>query len=322
MNKLKKLLDDKKCFKLICGAGNKNLEEIEKFVAVYAKAGCYFFDISADSKVLAAAQRGLDFAIAKEDKQNYHFCISVGTQEDLHFNKVWIDSKFCIQCSKCIEICPQKAINKYFKVDKNKCIGCLKCKKVCKHNAIFIEQSNVCIENILNFTDNSIISCIELHVSGADVNEACVKWDYLCQNFNGILSLCIGREQLGNKQLLDLVKKLLERRKPYTTIIQADGSPMSGGKDNFKTTLQAVATAELIQNEKLDVYLTLSGGVNFQTVKLAKLCNIDFHGLSFGSYARKILKEYIDRKDFWTNEDIFKAAVNKAENLIKLMTAD
>ena len=29
-------------------------------------------------------------------------------------------------------------------------------------------------------------------------------------------------------------------------IIQADGIPMSGGKDNFNTTLQAVATAEVI----------------------------------------------------------------------------
>lgn len=59
--------------------------------------------------------------------------------------------------------------------------------------------------------------------------------------FSGPLSICIDRSKLGDEKLLTRVKKMLEIRKPYTTIIQADGFPMSGGKDDFKTTLQAVA---------------------------------------------------------------------------------
>jgi len=62
---LKKILEEKKCFKLICGAGNENLQEVERLVALYAKAGCRFFDLSSSEEVLQAAQKGLDFAIPK-----------------------------------------------------------------------------------------------------------------------------------------------------------------------------------------------------------------------------------------------------------------
>ena len=44
---LKNLLESKKCFKLICGAGNEDVKEVEKLVALYSKAGCRFFDLSA-----------------------------------------------------------------------------------------------------------------------------------------------------------------------------------------------------------------------------------------------------------------------------------
>ena len=43
---------------------------------------------------------------------------------------------------------------------------------------------------------------------------------------------------------------MIESREDYTTIIQADGFPMSGGDDNYKSTLQAVATAEIVMNAK------------------------------------------------------------------------
>lgn len=45
---------------------------------------------------------------------------------------------------------------------------------------------------------------------------------------------------------------------------------MSGGDDNYKSTLQAVATGEIVQNAKLPVYLILSGGTNAKTTELAK----------------------------------------------------
>lgn len=309
---LKELLEQKKCFKLICGAGNENLQEVERLVALYAAAGCHFFDLNASQEVLKAAQKGLDFAVAKENQEDYHFCVSIGTKNDQHFKKAKIDSEKCKRCEQCIKACPQNAINSYFKVIKDKCIGCLKCQRVCKHGAIEIYTENKPFDYSIFQPFN--LSCIELHVS--DGKEAEKNWDYLCENFGGMLSICIGRDKFSNDQALELVKKLVEKREPYTTIIQADGSPMSGGEDDYKTTIQAVAMAELIQSANLPVYVLMSGGTNSKTAEVANLCNINFNGVGVGSYARKLVKEYMERDDFFENKIIFDEALKIAKRLV------
>ncbi len=181
---LKKLLEQKKCFKLICGAGNENLEEVEKLVALYAKAGCHFFDLSANTEVLKAAQKGLDFAIPKSEQGDYHFCVSVGIQGEPHLNKAKIDQAKCHECKKCIKACPQEAISKKFKIKEEKCIGCLRCLKACKHAAIEIYQKNKPLGEILPtlLTPHlSPLTCLELHASGEDENDVNERWDYLNQ---------------------------------------------------------------------------------------------------------------------------------------------
>ena len=315
---LKELLEQKKCFKLICGAGNENLAEVEKLVALYASAGCHFFDLSASEEVLKVAQKGLDFAIPKNEQKDYHFCLSVGMKNDPHVCKARINSEKCKRCEKCVKICPQHAISEYFKVREKNCIGCLRCKSVCKHGAIEIYSQDESLEQIMApLINNASIKCVELHANGQDDEEVHDKWKYLRKNFDGMLSICIGRSNLSNEQVLARVKRLVEKREPYTTIIQADGSPMSGGEDDFKTTLQAVAMAEIIQKEHLPVYLLLSGGTNSKTAELCKLCGVDFNGIGIGSFARKIVKEYIARDDFFENKEIFDEASKIASSLIQ-----
>lgn len=315
VNMLKSLLEEKKCFKLICGAGNENLEEVERLVALYSKAGCHFFDLAADEEVLKAAQKGLDFSIPKGEQKHYHFCISIGTKNDQHVQKAKINFMNCRQCAKCYKICPQNAINPYFKVSEKKCIGCLKCKEVCEHNAVEI-YSNKKVFDLSTFKPLNP-SCIELHASDFDEDEIDEIWNNLNENFNGILSLCIGCSKLSVEQALNRVKRLISKRKPYTTIIQADGQPMSGGENDYKTTIPAVATAHFIQSAELPVYLMLSGGTNPKTPRAAKVCNVDYNGISFGSYARKIVKEYIEQDDFLTNEAIFEEASKIAKTLVQ-----
>ena len=82
-------------------------------------------------------------------------------------------------------------------------------------------------------------------------------------------------------------------------------------------TLQAVATAELIQNEKLPVYILLSGGTNSKSKELAKLCGININGVAVGSYARNIVRKYIERDDFLTNKTIFQEAQLIAKQLVE-----
>ena len=109
-------------------------------------------------------------------------------------------------------------------------------------------------------------------------------------------------------------------RKPYTTIIQADGIPMSGGEDSYKTTLQAVAMAEIIQNANLPVYLTLSGGTNSKTLELSHQCDIYPNGVAIGSWARKIIANNLSLPDFWTNLTAQEDAIKAAETLIQSNT--
>ena len=309
---LKDLLEKKHCFKLICGAGNDDCESVSKLVYLYALAGCKFFDLSANADVITCAKE----SIAKAKINDAYICASIGIKGDPHSNKAVIDYNKCINCGSCESICPQNAIL-YAKVKKAKCIGCSRCSKVCPRNAIsYISEAKELDEVIPPLIENGI-DCLEFHIIGQDEKEILTKWNYLNKNFQGFLSICISRGKMGDEDLISTLKKMIATRKPYTTIIQADGFPMSGGKDDYKTTLQAVATAEIVQNAHLPIYLMLSGGTNSKTAELSKMCNIDYNAIAIGSFARKIVKEYIDRPDFWTNKYILEQAVEIAQKLIE-----
>ncbi|MDR1327050.1 MAG: hypothetical protein LBJ74_01445 [Heliobacteriaceae bacterium] len=219
---LKDLLENRNCFKLVCGAGNENAVQVEELVKIYYAAGCRFFDVSANLEVVNAAKRvmGVDS----------YLCVSISAKGDPHITKA-----------------------------KD-------------------------LEKILLLG----IDCIELHAACEDEGEAIGKWQWLNENFDGMLSICLGRGRLGDSQLIGRIKKMLEYRALYTTIVQADGFPMSGGADDYKSTLQAVAAAQIVQNANLPVYLLLSGGTNSKTAELARLCGVAPHGIAVGSYARQI----------------------------------
>ena len=308
---LKELLDSGKCFKLVCGAGNEDANEVEKLVALYSAAGCKFFDLSANPEIVEAAKRGLQGRSA-------YLCVSVGIKGDPHVQKAQIDYEKCAGCHKCEEICPQKTIS-HCKVKKARCIGCGKCYSVCKHGAILFTSENKDLKEVLPPLIEKGINCIELHAMGENDEETFEKWDYINSIYNGFLSICISRGHLSEEKMINRIKKMIEKRKPYSTIIQADGFPMSGSKDDFKTTLQAVSTAEIIQNAKLSVYTMLSGGTNSKTAELAKLCGINYHGIAIGTYARKIIRKYIEREDFLTNKYAFNEALKIASSLVQTL---
>ena len=306
---LKELLDNRKCFKLVCGAGNEDPIEVEKLVALYSAAGCKFFDLSAKPEIVDAAKRGL------QGREGY-FCVSAGIKGDPHIRKSQIDYEKCSGCHKCEEICPQKAI-RHCKVLAARCIGCGRCYSVCKHGAISFREENLDLKEVLLPLIEKGIDCIELHAMSENIDEALEKWDTINEIYDGMLSICTARGNLSDEKMLELIKKTTGNRKPYSTIVQADGFPMSGGKDDYKTTLQAVATAEIVQNAKLPVYIMLSGGTNSKTAELAKMCSINYNGIAVGSFARKIVRQYIEREDFLRNKYAFDDAVNIAKNLIQ-----
>ena len=301
------IFKEKRCFKLILGAGNQNLDEVEKLVYVYSLAGCNLFDLSADKNVLLAAKKGLEKAGIKNER---YLCISVGTNDDIHLKKAEINPEKCIKCNKCAEICPQDAINNFI-VDDKKCIGCSKCLKECEQNALFLKSDKKDLKEILPPLIDLGIDMIEFHTSGVDKIEAYKMRDEINLLFKGPLGICTNRSKLSNEDYISFLNKLIENKPLYSTVIQADGAPMSGGCDDFKTTLQTVAAAEIIQNANLPVFIILSGGTNSKSSELAKLCGVNISGVSIGSYARKIVKEAINQNDFET-------AVKIAKNLVDI----
>lgn len=308
---LKDLLETKHCFKLVCGAGNEDVEEIKRLVYLYAAAGCRFFDVSANEEVVAAAREALDLAKVYDA----NLCVSVGIKNDPHVNKAVIDFDRCVNCGACEGICPQGAIH-YGKVKKTKCIGCGRCWKVCSRAAISYISEEKKLDEILPPIVDKGVDCIEFHAMGLDEEEIFFKWKYINENYDGILSICTSRGKLSDEALVARIQKMTENRELYTTIIQADGFPMSGGDDNYKSTLQAVATAEIVQNAKFPVYLILSGGTNGKTTELAQMCEISYHGVAIGSYARKIVRRYIERQDFWKNPNVLADALELAKPLV------
>ncbi len=209
---LEDLLKSRQCFKLVCGANNEDAAAVYDLVKLYYGAGCRFFDLRADLKVLEAARRAAPEGF---------FCVSVAAPGDPHCSPVDVS-----------EVLPA-------------------------------------------FLD---VDCIELHA--ATTSDIGQTWSWLRENFSGLLSLCVSRSRLSDAQMIERVREC------GPDIIQADGLAMTGGADNYAATLQAVATAQML--EKLSGYLLLSGGTNTKTAELAHLCGVKAHGVSVGSFARAI----------------------------------
>lgn len=317
---LEDILKKRKCFKLVCGAGNEDAVEVEKLVALYAKAGASYFDLSAREDVVEAAFRGLRRVIPEKKLGDYYLNVSVGIKGDPHVSKSIIDEELCTLCGECKIACTHRAIieePESYTVDAVRCIGCGDCIKVCPVDAITSYSKTKPLEKVLPPLVSMGIHSIELHAVSEDEEGVREQWQIINECFDGMLSLCIDRSCLSDAQLLNRIKHLIKDRPDYSTIIQADGAPMSGCDDKHETTLQALATAQIVQRANLPIFLMLSGGTNSKTSEMAKLFNLSAHGNALGSYARMIVREYIDRDDFLENEKIFAEALEIAKDLVK-----
>ena len=298
--------------KIVCGAGNEDAESVKRLVYIYAKAGCKLFDLSARKEILAAAKEATELA----EINDIHFCVSIGIKGDSHIRNAKVDTFSCNKCGVCYKNCPNDAIDSFLLINEKKCIGCGICANKCPNQAIKMYDKDINVAEILPYMVLNSVEILELHIMGHDKHDLDYKWKVINECNPKFASICIDRENFGNKEVLSRIKEMIAIRKPYTSIIQADGIPMSGSDDTYKTTLQAVAMAEIIQNAKLPVHIVLSGGTNSKTAELAKLCGIDYWGIAIGSWARKIVKPYICMPDFWTNKDAQTKAIEIAKDLV------
>jgi ferredoxin len=316
---LKEILVNNRCFKLVCGAGNEDPVEVEKLVAVYARAGANYFDLSARLEVVVAAKEGLARVVPKSDRKKYFFNVSVGMPGDPHVRKAVIAVQKCNSCTACVKVCNQKAlkiVSGKCVVIKERCIGCGDCVKVCPVIAITFVTEKRDLQEILPPLIALGLDSLELHAVTDDEEGAFGQWQIINRLFKGPLSLCLDRSHLGDKQLIARINRFIEGRIPCNTILQADGAPMSGGDDRPNTTLQALATADVVQKAKLPVWLLISGGTNSKTARLARVFELPFNGVAIGSYARKIIRKYLEQDNFLTDKRTFETALRLCRALV------
>jgi ferredoxin len=337
-NLMQDLLNQGKFFKLVCGAGNEDAEEVKRLTVLYTLAGAAGMDISANMKVVDACMTGIDYAFyiaGKYDLKISHrpfITVSVGMPGDHHVRKALINLKDCITCNLCIPVCPTDAIPEELKVIEEKCIGCGNCSAVCPVNVISYYHNEKELLEILPKCMAAGAEHIELHAAVAEDEYIMREWGIINRvNPKNHLSMCLDRLHLSDFALEERIKKA-KAISGDRLIIQADGYPMSGGEDDFNTTLQAIATTDIINkrfNKKPDkktgkmvykskneINILVSGGTNSLTAALARQNDVRFQGVSIGTFARKIVKEYISQPDFYKNDDIIRKGFPVAKGLV------
>lgn len=316
------LFDKRKLFKLVCGAGNEDAQEVEKLVFIYAMAGAKLFDVSANINVVKHAVQGIDKAqkyISKLKRQinlRPFINVSVGMPGDPHVRKACISDN-CVKCFQCRQACPRSAIEDNLHILSKRCIGCGICAAVCPVDTIKFYHNDCDLKSLLLECLMAGAEQLELHAAVTDSDTILDEWrmvnEVVTDNY---VSMCLDRLNLGNTQFINRIKKAQEIS-GERLIVQADGVPMSGGADDYNTTLQAIATADVVMKSRLKVKVILSGGTNSYTTRLADMCAVRFDGVAIGTFARQIIKNNVELLNFWSDKKNIENSVRIAENLVR-----
>ena len=309
-------------FKLICGAGNEDPEEVYKLTLVYSLAGALGVDLSARVEVVESAMKaisdaeGLAEEFGIEEFIRPYLTVSVGMPGDHHVRKAEILQDACTQCNACIPVCPTEAIPASLTVIESRCIGCGACMVACQDDAITYHHKEIEIEKVLKECIAAGAENIELHAAVIDHNATLKEWELIARVLpEGYLSVCLDKGYLSNHELIKRIERMLGVAEGRM-IVQADGIPMSGGKDDYNTTLQAIATADTVAKSKLPVFILLSGGTNSKSIELSKACNVPYAGVSIGTYARHLAYPHINNPAF-PDQGLLKEAVEAVRSLVE-----
>jgi len=354
IEKLNSLFDEGKYFKLVCGAGNEDEEEVKRLSLLYTLAGAKGLDTSATPSVVRAISNGIDLAFSLAPQMGInlvtrpYIMVSVGMPGDHHVRKSWIDPETCIMCGLCVApVCPTEAILPILVgkepafVITEKCIGCGDCSAVCPKadEIIHYTHNDKELRTVLPKCLEEGAEHIELHAAIENDEQIMKEWDIVNDvNPHNHNSMCLDRLHLSNFALEERIEKAKEVTGDRL-IIQADGFPMSGGENDFNTTLQAVATADIVSKafnkkmhnktntyrykKKREVNILISGGTNALTSILAAQAGVEWQGIAIGTYARNLVYGCIKKYDY--SDDSFyrdKGLIMKGYHIAKsLVTA-
>jgi Fe-S-cluster-containing hydrogenase component 2 len=320
-----KSLESGRFRKIICGAANSSEKQVERISLVYSLSGIDVIDIGPDKKIFEAANSGILKAqkISEKNSQLYPgffapvIMVSVKSGDDKHFRKAVINVTKCVQCLECVKHCQSNSLTKrdeILKLDNEKCFGCARCVEVCQNNAI----------NMVKIHDNpekdilkpGKISALEIHTGNSSIDElkAYVELNNILISTAKLVSVSVDTSRFNNKELLEYCSKVVKMFQKKI-ILQVDGLSMKGGGDK-SSTVHTIAAAATISEAKINAYIVLSGGTNHITRELVEKLGVPISGISYGTFARKIILSYID--EYQENE--FMANLHKIVNITRSLS--
>lgn len=290
--------------KIICGAANTSEQQVERLVLVYALAGADIIDIAPQENIYNAAQRGISRALEiKPELTPPVIMVSVNVGDDKHFRKASIDIMKCVQCLECVKVCD-------IKIDPAKCYGCARCVEACQHNAIKMIKMPE-IHRIKNY------NALELHTGNSSVEEVKAFLDLNRTNIDKaeLVSVSIDSMRFNPGELVLYANSIVDMFYKKI-IIQVDGLSMRGGTGKTST-LNTLASASTLIDAGVKAYIQLSGGTNHLTQEIVNLTDLKIAGIGYGTFAKKIILNYIENNEDHIFETNLTKIVQVAENLIK-----
>lgn len=315
-------LDNKKYFKLICGASLTNPNIIESLSFIYSLSGANCIDISSDFGAIEAAKKGIEKAkkyYEKSPKKYPHFTypvlmISINASDDPHFKTAQIDPNTCTGCGKCIPECSFCAIlfmsaNKQPLIQGDLCYGCGSCTCICPHDSISLLSNKSDLESTLTKLIDDSINGIEIHVGSATkdlLEDYWKKIESILENKRLeeiLISFSLESSLYSDKEFVEY-SNFINMLTPKKPIIQIDGKPMSGTATP-ESSLQALASGQVLAAKNNEFYIQLAGGINHLTRKYIKEFKLNCNGIAMGTFARKMVWPYI--RDLNNDKELDKA---------------
>lgn len=238
--------------------------------------------------------------------------VSVNIGKDPHFRRIELDTEKCTECLDCIPSCPSQAFSviaseakqspdSIFNYNIDLCFGCSNCLPECKDGALQFQNWNSFDQNSLKELAQLGASAIEIHL-----NKNLDEFKEFYKDFKPIFELesfCIGSDSSNQKELEASVTEIVEafyskHSFEESFIIQVDGVPISGAKEELEKDQVSINKAKIVINYieskfpafRKKIFVQIAGGTNNHSLEKALEQKISIHGVAIGSYARKKLK--------------------------------
>ncbi|MEB3242438.1 MAG: LdpA C-terminal domain-containing domain [Cyanobacteriota bacterium] len=289
--------------KWIGGASNQDLPAIEDLAGIYTLAGAHCLDLAADAAVVAAARRGIAWAIQRGAAKPW-LMVSLSDGADPHFRKAWFDPSRCPPaCPRpCARACPALAIPAGGAVVRERCYGCGRCLPACPLGLIEERHSLLAASDVAPLLAELRPDAVELHTRIGRGEAFAERLQQVRDARLPLRRLAVscGLEGAPEGDATALARELwqrfgLLRAAALRPLWQLDGRPMSGDV-GAGTAQAAVRLLRAVGPLAPPGPLQLAGGTNHHTLALVDRlpgAAPPVAGVAFGSVARQQLQSLL-----------------------------